>query len=345
MRAVAPLLAVLAFGSGCGHALDDCRNTRTCPPPADAGVVYVVSDAGTPCDGVCAPIGGSSEGWTKEPFLLMRPMPDTAPKNPCPDTAPTLGFQGYAVPDQAFTCPTCACSTPTGLCRLPESVTAGVSPECSVDASVPFNPPTDWDGGCTTHEALADSTCDGGVCTQSVIVGTMGLEEHCEPIPSTVPKDVTWAQSAYTCEGEAHGTCDDAGDACVPSPPDGYDLCVSREGDDDFFKCPTAYPRRYVFCLSADDSRACTPCTCDEPEGSTCSSLVSYYSDDACAEPVGAVTATTSASICGGVPPGTPLGSKQASSPVYTPGSCKPSGGEVVGTVQPTYPFTFCCRE
>src|SRR5262249_22766239 len=97
--------------------------------------------------------------------------------------------------------------------------------------------------------------------------------------------------------------------------------------------------------LGADDTRACAPCTCGPPEGGTCAALVSVYADDACTQQIGSVTANAAGLMCVDVPQGSPLGSKEASSPTYTPGSCEPSGGGEIGSVQPTYPLTFCCQE
>ena len=339
---------VMILCSACANGADDCRNTSTCPIPPDAGpsVIYVASDAGQPCDGVCAVLGGSSKGWTKAPFLLAQPKAKALPDEPCPNSAPKLVFEGHAAPDQNLPCLSCSCAPPIGECALPETVTAGLSPACPSDgdAGMPFNPPSAWDGGCTANDAITDVNCDGGTCIQSVTAGSLTLTESCASIPPVVPQDVKWAAFAYTCEGEANGTCADAGDVCVPKPPDGFVLCISREDDDDFYKCAPDYPNRYVFYQSSIDTRMCAACTCEPPEGSTCSSLVTFYTDDACEEQIASVTPTAASSMCVEVPPGSPLGSKQASPLTYTPGSCKPSGGEEVGSVQPTHPITFCCR-
>jgi hypothetical protein len=350
MRAVISFLAIVLACSACVHDADDCRNTRTCDPPPDAGttVIYVVSDAGVQCDGVCAPIGGESLGWTKGPFLLTRPMSKMLPtKNPCPDSAPKQTLQGYATPDQTLACPSCSCALPTGGCLLPETVTASPSPACPSDgdAGVPFDPPSSWDGGCTMNDAIVDVDCDGGTCVQSVTAIAMILTESCAPTTPAIPQDVKWADFAYTCEGEANGTCPSAGDICVPKATDGFALCVRHDGDDDVFTCPTGYPFRSVYYLGAEDTRMCAPCICEPPEASKCSSLVSFYADDACTEQIASVTATNASSMCAEVPPGSPLGSKQASPPTYTPGSCKPSGGQEIGSVQPTHPSTFCCQK
>lgn len=329
------LIAIALLCTGCPNTAGDCNYTLSCELP----------DTRPSCGGVCAPIGTESEGWTRAPFLFTQPHTMGLPKNACPDSAPRIGFQGHATPDQTLTCPSCSCAPPTGACLLPETATAGPSPMCPSDAGVPFNPPSAWDGGCTANDAITDIACDGGTCPQSVTVSTMILTESCAPLPPDVAQDVKWADLAYACEGEANGTCPSAGDICVPKASDGFALCVSREGDDDGFACPPEYPSRYVFYHGAIDTRTCAPCTCEPPEGSTCSSLMSFYTDGACAEQIASVTATNASSMCAEIPAGSPLGSKQANPPTYTPGSCKPSGGEEVGSVQPAYPFTFCCQE
>jgi hypothetical protein len=120
---------------------------------------------------------------------------------------------------------------------------------------------------------------------------------------------------------------------------------VNRAGDDSNLMCPPGYPTRIVVYLAAEDNRDCAPCGCEPPQGSSCSSLVSLYADDACSVQVGSVTATSSSLMCVNVPAGSPLGSKEAAPPVYTPGSCQPNGGGEIGAVQPSDPYTFCCDQ
>ncbi len=347
MRAVMGILAVVAFGSGCGHTIDDCRNTRTCEPPPDAGttVIYVASDAGVKCDGVCVPLPGGSTGFYPQPFLRWDGPAMALPiKKACPSNAPVPGQSWYSTPDPAQPCPTCSCAPPTGVCMLPETVTVSASPMCPSDAGVPFNPPDAWDGGCTTNDAIAALECDGGDC--SATVGPMLPVDECVPNQSIIPKLVTWGFVAYSCNGKTNdGECNDAGEVCVPQPPKEFNICVSRQGDDSLIECPQGYPARSVFYVAANDDRGCTACGCDPPQGSTCSSLVSLYTDGACSMQIGAVTATSSSSMCVDIPAASSLGSKQASPPTYIPGSCQPNGGKATGTVQPLDPFTFCCQK
>jgi hypothetical protein len=268
-----------------------------------------------------------------------------------PTNAPTFSQSWYASPDQTpLSCPSCACAPSSGVCMFPETVTIGASPVCPSDpgdAGVPFDPPVAWDGGCTTSDAIANLQCDGGAC--SATVGSMTPIDECAPSQAPVSEIVTWGVVAYTCSGHTNdGACAGPGEVCTPAPPPpsaGFNICVSQKGDDANIKCPAGYTARSVFYLAADDGRSCAQCACESPQESTCSSLVSLYADGACSAPVGSVTATSSSLMCLDIPAGSPLGSKQASPPVYTPGSCQPSGGAPVGSVQPSDPYTFCCEQ
>jgi hypothetical protein len=350
MRALISFLAVVLFCSGCGHAAEDCRNTRTCPPPSDAGAVVVVSDAGVECNGACAPALANIAGWSSQPFILWRGQVMKMPTPLCPhDTKATQLW--YSTPVQTpLSCPTCSCEPSTGSCALPGTIAVSASSVCpseAGDAGVPFDPPSDWDGGCTTNDAILAVDCDGGPCVATV--GPMDpIDAGCAPIQAVVPKLVTWGFAAYGCAVSTNnGTCDDIGQVCAPKPPTdvGFSLCVSRQGDDPLVQCPPGYPHRSVFYLGGDDERGCAPCECGPPQGESCSSLVSLYSDDVCTVQVGSVTALSSGPMCVSIPNGSPLGSKQATAPVYTSGSCQASGGEPTGSVQSLDPFTFCCQE
>ncbi len=347
MRAVIGILAVVAFGSGCGHNIDDCRNTRTCPPPP-----VIVSHVDAECNGVCVSAVDHSLPWSLLPFVFWQGTAMDLATSKCPARAPTPGQLYYASPDQApLSCPACSCKPSTGGCALPETMAVSASPVCpsdSGDAGVPFDPPSDWDGGCTTNDAIAAVECDGGPCLATV--GPMApIGAGCAPTQAVVPRIVTWGDAAFACSGGTNnGACADPGAVCAAAPSTlakGFSICVSLEGDDSVIMCPTQYPVRRVYYLAGEDDRGCSSCECSPPQGDSCSSLVSIYSDDACSELVGAVQAESSGPTCVSVPAGSPLGSKQASAPTYTPGTCQPSGGEMNGSVKPNHPYTICCQQ
>jgi hypothetical protein len=47
---------------------------------------------------------------------------------------------------------------------------------------------------------------------------------------------------------------------------------------------------------------------------------------------------------CSNLLENTGLGSKKATAPVYEPGACEPSGGELTGSLELIEPSTFCCQ-
>jgi hypothetical protein len=351
MRAgVIGLLAAVVFGSGCGTSADDCHNTKTCPPPTDAGVtvIYVPSDAGASCDGVCVPLAPGGLGWSTQAFVGWRGPANMLSSYSCPANAPVYGGPWYADPDQSLACPACSCAAPKGSCGLPDTMTANAS-SCmmATDGGVPFDPPSAWDGGCTSNDAIADPMCDGGPCSITVAAITP-TEIPCAPSQGVISEIVTWQTAAFTCNGQTNsGACPSAGDVCAPIAPAGFAMCVSRPGDEPDIGCPIGYPARSVLYLGADDERSCTPCECGNPQGSTCEVLVSFYADSLCTESaeVGAVKATSAGPMCVDIPAGSPIGSKSAGPTSYTAGSCQPSGGEETGSVEPKEPFTFCCQK
>jgi hypothetical protein len=354
MRTVIGFLGVVMLGSGCGDSADDCHNTRSCPPPPDAGVtvVYLPSDAGLECNGVCVPAVADT-GWSPLPFVFWQGTTKDLVRTNCPAEAPNKSQLYYATPDQTpLSCSPCFCEPSTGSCVQPTTVSVGASSVCPGDvgdAGVPFDPPGDWDGGCTTNDAIAAVDCDGDPCLATVgpVTPTNAM---CAPIqPVRVPKHVTWANAAFACGGGTNlGACEDPGEICAAAPstlPAGFSICVSIDGDDPIVMCPAGYPIPHVYYLGGDDNRGCADCQCRPPQGDSCSSLVSFYTDDACTMQVGSVTAASAGPMCVSIPEGSPLGSKQASAPVYTPGTCQPSGGGPTGSVEPKHPVTFCCRQ
>ena len=352
MRGLIGFLAVVMIGSGCADAADDCRNTRTCDPPPDAGpsVIYVVSDAGVECNGVCVPAVVDSLGWSTVPFMLRQGSLLDLETVQCPSYAGTTSQLYYTTPDQSpLSCPACECGPSSGTCALPAAITVSESSMCppeAGDAGVPFDPPSAWDGGCTTNDAIAAVDCDGGPCLATVGPVTP-IEAGCTPTQAVVPKIVTWTKAAFGCAGDTnHGTCSSSSDVCVPTPAPKFSVCVTRQGDESIYECPSGYPFRNVYYLDGDDNRGCSACDCGPPKGGACTpSLVSFYADDTCSMQVGAVTASSSGPVCVSIPADSPLGSKQASAPMYTPGTCQASGGEPTGSVQLHYPVTVCCQQ
>ena len=215
---------------------------------------------------------------------------------------------------------------------------------------IAFDPPNAWDGSCTTYDAIAGGAAS--VTVAPLVVNEKGCVASKPVSTQDLPVTATIAQG---CQGTVAGVCKAPGSVCVPALPPvpnrsgipnrEWTYCIMHEGAGDAYTsaCPgTSYTQLYAFGKSFEDTRTCSPCTCGAPEGSACTSLVSLYSDGACAEPAGSVIAQSSAPMCVDTPTAVALGSKQASAPMYKPGSCPPSGG-ATGSASLEAPMTLCC--
>src|SRR5262249_31414349 len=124
-----------------------------------------------------------------------------------------------------------------------------------------------------------------------------------------------------------------------------FSICVSRQSDDTSVICPPGYSNPVVFYGSVADTRSCSACSCSPAQGSTCSSSVTIYADSTCSAQLGSIVVTSPASVCLSFPPGSPLGSKKATTPTYHAGSCQASGGVMSGSLELKEPATFCCQQ
>ena len=267
---------------------------------------------------------------------------------PCPDNAPAVGAVLHADPHPSpYTCPACSCIP--GGCALPEETHVSAA-KCPADgaASIAWDSPA-WSGDCTAQGAIAPGLmCSGVPCTQSITIAAPKVEP-CSPVSEGMeePTDPAWGLSAQQCilsplSGEGCG----GSEACLQPPPEGFSLCLYRWGDalipED---CPAEYPRFLVMYAHHDDTRACEPCACSDPQGAECSALVSMFTDGACGALLGSFPVSTALDeACFDLSPGVGLGSKAAALTVNKPGSCTPIGGPV-GSVTPTTPLTLCCQK
>jgi hypothetical protein len=315
---------------------DDCHFTLSCPPSIDA------------CEGTCEPAVSYTPAWAA-PLLVW--LGDGSSTPLCPSQAASHAPVQFAPPPDP-TCDPCTCSPSTGTCALPATASASTS-QCAPSApGIASDPPSAWDGSCTAANAVTSPV-------ESMSVGAMTVSESegCTPqtAPATQSLPKTWTV-AGACFGTTQGTCPSSGDLCLPAIPSPktvaapgtgiWTYCITHEGADDDYTmmCPPRFPALRVFGPSVTDTRACAACACDPPQGSACSSFVSAYSDSSCSVYLGTVEATLEGPTCVDVP-GTPLGSKSASAPVYVPGACAPSGGELTGSAVIDAPMTYCCRD
>ncbi|MFT3764765.1 MAG: hypothetical protein QM820_04505 [Minicystis sp.] len=290
---------------------------------------------------------GPPPGWDG-PDLLWHGPELQAPE--CPASAAGFYYQGHAGLDAPNVCGACQCDPPTGVCALPGTMTAS-SATCPGDApgavKTPFDPPVGWDGTCTNTDAAdAAALCGGGTCAPSLAIASLTLlEAGCKPTQLPVPKNgsAVWKTYAKVCQSFAPGTCADTAETCGPVAEPGFHRCISHDGD---VACPALgpYHERHVFYQGFTDTRACSPCSCGAPEGSTCKAQLSIFEDAACATmPSFVFTLDAETAPCHPLNVGAALSSKSATEPAYTPGTCTPSGGVPMGSAEPADPMTYCC--
>lgn len=299
------------------------------------------------CVGQCLPF--PPDGWEFPDLVWMGPETQVPP---CPDVAAKLGYEGHADLNAPSACGECRCNKPTGTCGLPATFTASsnVCPGTDPGAQyTPFDPPAGWDGSCTVNATVpGDPGCAGASCVRSVTVAPLTLDETAcgaTQLPGPQDSPPTWSTYARSCRGIAPGSCGNNAITCVPPNPAGFRVCVYRDGDRD---CSTPnlapYTEKHVFFDGFHDLRTCSPCTCSPPAGGGCNGMVSLFSDDACSTSLVSdylIDATKPA--CVDIVSGSALASKSATTPIYAPGACLPSGGEPMGSADPIGPSTLCC--
>lgn len=337
-------LAIAVAGCGTGGA--------TTGPDAGTGGATTTSGTGEGgnrnCPGQCA--RGPAAGWAYPNLVWFGTDPSQAPE--CWPEAPLLAFEGHEDLDAPLDCGTCTCAPPAGSCSLPTTMTANAA-TCAQNGPstphTPFDPSAGWDGTCDTNQSIpSGKLCSGVKCVQSLTIGPLAMNEgSCVPSQPSAPAAPTWKTFVRACWAgyppQPQNYCDSTADICIPASPPGFRVCIYQKGDNE---CPaefSPYTEKHIVATKYEDTRSCSPCSCGAPSGGSCSSAISVYTDGACSTAAYATTVTSAGSDCHDLPAGVPLGSKSATAPAYTPGTCAPSGGEPTGEAKPFQPATYCC--
>jgi hypothetical protein len=178
------------------------------------------------------------------------------------------------------------------------------------------------------------------------------------PRPRRSPRRPGGGQIAVVCEGAvSKDACPADDEVCMVGAErlaPGFRHCIVSEMEGDYAECPSSdgaarrtFSERFTFWLVRHDGRACTPCACTQTAPSTCEAIVSTFEDEACEElvasaAIGAAAASPADRVCHDAQPQTALGSMRAAWRVNAPGSCVPSGGELVGELV-LERRTLCC--
>lgn len=314
------------------------------------------------CKGDCLPEPSdtSAGAWPNEPLLVWFGAKSQMPEN-CPEEAPAMKWERFgglvAPPAQ---CEACECSANGSCTNLPASIEirSGTCNASNVQTTV-FDGPPNWDGTCTSANAMAaGKLCNGVPCAQSVSASPLPgpTNESCNPIAekptATLPKH-EWTEGALACNRmDLDGACKTDSDHCRPTLPSSWLHCVAREGK--YNECPANYndekgPRWYYNDNPIDD-RGCSACSCGAPKDGLCTGSLSVYGDGSCTNEFVKLPLSSADPSCGTITPqGRAVGSKTISNLSYIPGTCAVAGGEPIGAVVPNDDamsgvVTFCCR-
>jgi hypothetical protein len=363
---LAPLVATFAF-AGCEPTdvwIYSCENfvhgrkgpdggPEPCPPEG-----FPEGDAGAcPADACFTPLSawdGPVWLWTGPDEVPLGPDAPTVPA--CPGGTGHISYEGRADLVAPPACYPCTCEPSVGSCALPSTLTAH-SVTCETldqpHSDVSFDAPATWDGKCDNMNPI------GPGMIQSLTVAPLTVEQEWCAVGPPVPAQVVapyWRTAARACKGLAWSSCEGAKDStCIPEDDvriPGSKLCILQGGD---HVCPlipdSPWTERQVFYHSKpQDSRQCTECTCGPPTGSMCTATISVYenSDNTCSGPVVFGQLPISSAEPGPCfdlsPPGKPMGSKSATFPSYTSGTCESIPGTPIGEAKAIDPTTFCCK-
>lgn len=316
------------------------------------------------CTAECVPeaSGPTALDWTNEPLIVwFGPRSEVNAKN-CPGGTPyekVRGFDKLVAPPAK--CDACACAAGGSCTGLPETIELR-SGKCGVSnvQTTPFDGPPNWNGSCTSANAMpAGKLCNGVFCAQSVSTSALPAptNESCTPAvekPAATLDKHEWLEGALACRAQdLEGTCAVTPEHCVDLlPEDGWLRCIARSGKYD--ACPDNYTDsgpHWIYQDNPIDDRGCSACSCGAPKDGVCIGSLRLYSDGLCANQLNDNQLASTGPFCVDLqPPGLGLGAKTISNLSYIPGTCAIAGGEPTGTVVPNDDdmsgvVTFCCRD
>ncbi|MBK9267047.1 MAG: hypothetical protein IPM54_45630 [Polyangiaceae bacterium] len=300
-----------------------------------------------------------------QPVWIGPNVQDIGPTD-CPTYIGAPGGQGYFalyVPPSDG-CAKCACGPIEGTCS-PQVTSIHVrSGLCSIPEAptTPFDPPENWDGSCTNDHAIpANAECPAGSgipCAQSIYVSALpDPVQGCKPVTIPVPKAITdaprWQKVALSCSPQYFGTdgCEGSESRWADIPDDDHWRYCVHHTHKGVHACPEKgkYTNQYVVYphKAIIDHRSCTECGC-KASGGACYGTFNVYEDENCTKLLTTETLGSDAPDCDDLlPPGRAVGSKEIVNLKYESGSCEPTGGFPVGSVEidETDAVTWCCIE
>ena len=300
----------------------------------------------------CAPTVPSG-GWAG-PVARWQGTPGAEPDCLQSGGYPTLqesANDGISAP--APTCQSCQCGPITGS-------------QCSQTVDIEFWDTASCDNGCWGCTGTPFTMTSGGACvvfgqfhgpsgetpvaakfTQPTATGgsCTAMDVGSPNIPA-----ITWSTGARSCGDGPTGGGGCGSSKCMPVPqaPFASGLCIFQAGD---LPCPIGpYSNKFRYFRDANDTRACSACSCGAAQGETCTGTVRTYTNACTADLTTIMTPETCTPIVTPDPTTTTedagvLDTRGSTYTAGTPqgGSCPPQGGQASGGASPSSPVTFCC--
>ncbi len=286
-----------------------------------------VADCADPdCDQKSTCLPAIPKDWTGYHWIRVvnDPNHDTKAEKCANGTMPTTYY--VDPPEGEHECPVCVRDlvNESSICQLPEL-------EC-------------WEGNaCDTEIALVTNVNDDGKC--AVSKGTGALPAWCRvtgtstpPVCTTIEGEPialpTWREQLDDCHVPAAKGAGCSSGACEPLGMSDQRMCIRALGHNR--ECPMGWTSKREGYASIDDSRKCTPCTCEAlcdwrgyiiSSTNECGGTELTIKDDTCTE-----ISTQSKELYYGV-------SFRKPEISYT------TGGKAEGELVTTGPVTFCCIE
>jgi hypothetical protein len=305
-----------------GDGLVDCADTQDC-----AALVTCLSPV---------PVGW--EGY----FAMYFGAPAALPSCAAPFSTPGL-FAGRLPTAAPATCSACSCGAPSAITCGEPVVNVYTATQCGSGSFWGIGS-LDPYGTCKSGSfpgpqppmsaSLAMPSPVGGTCATSP--------------PTKTVTDPTWGDVSFGCQATEGGGCG-TGLTCVPRPAGPFHPTVCIYKAEVVSVCPPPFSNRQVYYVQWDDQRACSACVCTV-SGADCKGTLIMATSSACPTSGGDAKLALSTAGCQDIT--NPL---QGNGPYNywieweesppTGGSCSPSGGTPVGSVEinPDSAYTVCC--
>lgn len=295
---------------------DDAPSDSTGEPPAECPAETHLCLAVPPADW-----GG--------PFVRRIAAGDAMPPDCAGAYETDMGVQVVDPESPPQSCD-CACGNPIGV-SCPVSIVHSAENDC---------------GFPSVSNALTNNNCVNITDTGNDYwrINTTVSGGQCSAQSSFEIPEVEYGASVRFCATDAVPGCAET-EVCLPIPtapiPDTW--CIFREGE---HECPAEgpYTEGEVRFRGYDDSRGCSACSCEDPEGTCTGFTATLFTDDTCGIGTfgGSVDATCSLDTTASAPT---VRAVRRSGAADIDADCSPSGGSATGELTLEDPITICCTE